>query len=202
MRTYAEYAPTSMDTRGLALPDRQDWLVGPCGRTRDSGNVETANWRAQIARLGESDDVEIHRFGHWACGWLELVLVRPGSPAAMSAAEIEAGLADHPIVDEETLSDTETEARNDAWGQAYGGAHYVAEHIAERCGFYSPTRARFRDMCVEAWDVVACAYDAQPCPEYDDDGCATHIQAWIRDLSRDDLARLIRSVRARVRGAA
>ena len=70
MQIYANYAPTGFDSAGAFLPDRQDWFVVPVGRNRDSGPASESNFKAALEMLGgESDDVEVCNFGHWACGW-------------------------------------------------------------------------------------------------------------------------------------
>jgi hypothetical protein len=116
MRTYKEWSPTPYDQRGLNADDleRGAWLVLPTIRTRDSGPLERCNFTAALEQLGgESDTVEIHRFGHWACGWLEIVLVDPSRLA--DAQAIEDRLADYPVLDEDALSDLEFEEAAEAW---------------------------------------------------------------------------------------
>jgi hypothetical protein len=41
--TYGKWAPCALDTRGLGLPEQQDWLV-VCSRTRDSEVYEESNF--------------------------------------------------------------------------------------------------------------------------------------------------------------
>lgn len=87
---------------------RPDWLVGPCGRTRDSDAVERANYTTAVAALAEVDpeglDFEVLRWTHWACGWVVEVVTRPGSRAADVAAELRARLAEYPVLDEAAWS--------------------------------------------------------------------------------------------------
>jgi hypothetical protein len=93
---------------GLGLSDRQDWLVLPCSRTRDSEALDRANFDAALESLGGwSDTVETHRFGHWGPGWFGLILVKPGTEAERIAREIESALADYPVLDDERLSEYE-----------------------------------------------------------------------------------------------
>jgi len=116
MQPYGKYAPTPLDTKGLALPDRQDWLVGPCTLSRDSDAVSRANWQALLNLLRATDgDFEVHRFGHWACGWFELLLVRPGSAAETMAHDAESALADYPILDDELFSLEEHSDAIETW---------------------------------------------------------------------------------------
>lgn len=114
MQRYRDFAPTPMDPAGLALPDHQEWLVAPCTLSRDSAVLEESNWYAQLEMLGgESETVEIHRFGHWACGWFEIVLVHPDR--ALELEDIEAALHNYPILDEMDLSEREIQAAARVW---------------------------------------------------------------------------------------
>ena len=119
MIPYSNYQPTGFDVRGLNLPDRQDWLVAPCGVNRDSDVLTRSNWRVQARELDKLDpkgeDHEAHRFGHWACGWFELVLLRPGSVCATEAQGWEDALSDYPILDESDFSDLEWQEAHEVW---------------------------------------------------------------------------------------
>jgi hypothetical protein len=119
MRTYSEFRPTSHDSAGLGLDDRQSWLVAPCGTNRDAGAWTRSNWETQLASLGDSDDVEVHRFGHWGPGWFEIAIVRPGSDAAKEAERIESALEDYPVLDDEHFSQTEREEADEVWSKCY-----------------------------------------------------------------------------------
>lgn len=69
MRTYSSHRPTTFDSH-IELEDREDWFLAPVSLTRDSGPLEESNFAVVLADLGgESDDVEVHRFGHWGPGW-------------------------------------------------------------------------------------------------------------------------------------
>lgn len=122
MTRYGEWSPTGFDPRGLALPDRQDWIVAPCMLTRDSGSLEKANWRAQLAELGgESESVEVHRFGHWACGWFEIALVAPERADQVEA--LERTLEDYPVLDDNALAEAELEDEDESW-DAWGAGDF------------------------------------------------------------------------------
>lgn len=115
MITYGEFRPSPFDTRGIGLSDRQDWLVAPVGQNRDSEALPRSNFFTAVKLFEEKDeegdDFEVHRFGHWGPGWFELILVRPGSECAKVAEEIEAALADYPVLDDEYFSQLEWEER-------------------------------------------------------------------------------------------
>ena len=70
--------------------DYQDWFVAPLGQSRDSDCLERSNFEVGLALLGgESETVRVERYGHWACGWVEQVYVKPGSQAVELAEDIE-----------------------------------------------------------------------------------------------------------------
>lgn len=95
------------------------WLIGPVGQSRDSDLVETSNWHVATAGLHALDpegiDHEIHRFGHWAVGWIEEIATRPGSACAALADELREALAEYPFLDEDHHSALEYEAVYEAW---------------------------------------------------------------------------------------
>jgi len=113
---YRNYRPTGFDTAGLNLPEKQNWLVAPCGQSRDSGPFDHSNFATCLKWLGgESETVEVHRFGHWACGWFEIILVEPGTAAAGILDEIVEKLDNYPILDEGDLSERESLAAEKSW---------------------------------------------------------------------------------------
>ena len=132
MQRYGEYAPTPFDQRGLGLPDQQDWLV-VVGRNRDSDVLNKSNFHSALRELGgESDTVQIVRFGHWGPGWIELILVDPQDEQRREIAEsIEASLADYPILDESDFTERETEEADRIWRDWYDANErvcYVRKH--------------------------------------------------------------------------
>ena len=130
---YGDYAPTGFDHRGAFLPDRQDWLVMPVGRTRDDEDEPyiASNWEAALDLMGgESDTVEIHRFGHWGPGWFELILVAPSRASEVDT--ITRSLEDYPLLDEDRHSELEFEAICERWADSSMGERiaYCAEYGA------------------------------------------------------------------------
>lgn len=115
MITYKDWAPSQHDTRGLNLPERQDWLVAPVMLTRDSKVLDESNFHVILADLGgESDTVEVHR--HWACGWFEIILVHPSRAAEVQAWETK--LENYCIANEDDFSRRETDAALEWWDNA------------------------------------------------------------------------------------
>lgn len=73
---YKEYSPTTWDVKGLGIPNRGEWFVVGF-RSRDT-TERTTRFNYKLKRMGgESETVEVHRFGHWACGWFEIILKAP-----------------------------------------------------------------------------------------------------------------------------
>jgi len=117
MKPYSEHQPTGLDPAGAFLPDRQDWLVAPVSRTRDSGPIDESNFQCFLDALGdESESVEVHRFGHWGPGWYEIIIIDPKAEDIVAKAEeMEAALEDYPVLDEEDLSKREHDAEVESW---------------------------------------------------------------------------------------
>lgn len=116
MLRYNEYRPTQFDTAGAFLGDRGNWLVVPVIQTRDSGPLELSNFTAALKMLGgEGDNVEVHRFGHWGPGWFEIIIVRPETAEAETAADIERSLEDYPLLDDSDFSEREFQDYQDSW---------------------------------------------------------------------------------------
>lgn len=110
---YSEFSPTQFDTHQY-LEDREDWLVAPVSRTRDSDVLTESNWEAQKIQLDLAEaEYEIHRWGHWGPGWFEIVLVHPDH--AETIEELEARLMDYPILDEIDYYNLEHEAVQEYW---------------------------------------------------------------------------------------
>lgn len=114
MKTYKEFQPTGFDCKGLGLSKRQDWLVLPCSRTRDSGTRAESNFVVAQRILDDTKaEYEVHRFGHWGPGWFEIILVHPDH--AQAAEEIQGCLEQYPLLDDSDHSEREYEVACKAW---------------------------------------------------------------------------------------
>lgn len=138
MQTYREFRPTGVDCKGLGLHDQQTWFVVPCARNRDSDCLDESNFAVAERMLQEVDpdgkDHEVHRFGHWACGWFEILVVRPGTAAAKAAEGIESALADYPVLDDDDHCEREQAAADETWRCCYSDAEridYIREHRSQ-----------------------------------------------------------------------
>lgn len=136
MQKYSQFRPTGFDCRGLGLPDNQDWLVGPVSQNRDSDALSRSNFECFVKAMGgESDDVQVHRFGHWGPGWFEIVLINPNKPELVKLAEdMEASLSDYPVLNEEDFSQKENEEADEVWRDCYRERErieYIRKHRSQ-----------------------------------------------------------------------
>ena len=81
LQRYQEYQPTEFDPKGKALEDHQDWYVSNIGLNRDSNLLDQSNFTCFTQALKdiepEGNHWQIHRFGHWAVGWFEILILNP-----------------------------------------------------------------------------------------------------------------------------
>jgi hypothetical protein len=112
---YREYRPTQFDSN-IDI-DRGDWYVMPVSQTRDSGPLDQSNFQQFLEGLGgESETVEVHRFGHWGPGWFEIIIVNPSDEKAVKAAEDMAeSLQHYPVLNDEDFSRREWEEFEESW---------------------------------------------------------------------------------------
>jgi hypothetical protein len=193
MQTYGKFQPTAFDPRGLALDDQQHWLVLPVGQNRDSGPLDQSNFAQALEALGgESEDVEVHNFGHWACGWFEIIIVNPSNLKLVAIAEdIERALMDYPVLNDEDLSQREWEDFCESW-DSYG-AKQVADDAARNLGFGTTLRDFLR-CDADRDDFRQFFMDHSNEPYFSDSG---GVNVGRLDCSRDDLARFILQQRAK-----
>jgi hypothetical protein len=108
------------------LDEQQDWIVAPVIITRDTCDAITlSNWQAQGRILDENKaEYEIHRFGHWGPGWFEIMLVNPDGE--QSVVDIQAALANYPVLDEMLCSEIECEQESESW-ESWGRLDFIRE---------------------------------------------------------------------------
>ena len=139
---YSSHSPTCFDTHlsvDHLLEDDEDsrehWARMPVIRTRDSPVIDDCNFQEFLEGLGgESDTVEVHRFGHWGPGWYEIILVNPEDEKAMKAAyEMAGALQDYPVLNDEKLSEMETDDAMESWDNwARGDVERALSRMLER----------------------------------------------------------------------
>jgi hypothetical protein len=93
-------------------------------KNRDSGTLVRSNFACilrdlEAAALEAEDDASVltPSFGHWACGWVEQIVLKANAPEAVvrKAEEILDNLEDYPIHDERHFSDLEYEEAATYW---------------------------------------------------------------------------------------
>ena len=130
MNTLYETAanPSGVDSYSNYLGETpSEELLVVLTRNRDSDCLTESNWECALERLGgESETVEIHRFGHWACGWWEALCVKAGSEAEKIGAEIESSLSDYPVLSDEHYSEKEQDEANEIWQSCYNENERIA----------------------------------------------------------------------------
>jgi hypothetical protein len=191
LQPYAAFNPTGLDTPGAFLPDRQDWLVAPVSHTRDSGALEESNWQCQAEHLPENDDCEVHNFGHWACGWFEIVIVRPDTESAHKACEIASKLEHYPVLNEDDFSNREYTAYCESW--ISWGADEFRRKLVTEFELMEPTETALDnatpDALREFYESLNTSGDW-----YDgDDGPI--ISRSMRNATRENVAEFLRSIR-------
>jgi hypothetical protein len=118
---------------GTCIED--NWRI-VISQTRDSDSLERSNFRIALKELGgESKFVEIHRFGHWGCGWYEILFVDDRNTDKLKIAEeIVFALENYPVLDEEDFSELENEEAQEVWKSCYKNydrLEYVRKHRSQ-----------------------------------------------------------------------
>ena len=69
---------------------------------------------------GESEHVQVCRFGHWGPGWIEIIIVDPNhEPTLDKAGGIICALEDYPVLDDNDFSEREYEAAQSTWENCF-----------------------------------------------------------------------------------
>jgi len=98
---------------GAYFGERPDWFVFYT-RTRDSDVLERSNYACLVEEArqmfgDEGIDWAVERFSHWACGWLESILINPRGRAVEWAEEWLRFIERYPIVNDDHLDNMEWE---------------------------------------------------------------------------------------------
>lgn len=102
METTFEPIQSSSAHSFIYYGDREGWLI-TLSVTRDSDALERSNWDVITGPIlaAHPEDAAIERMSHWAVGWVDNLLVRPGSPAEAAMAEWSRKLDSYPVADED-----------------------------------------------------------------------------------------------------
>ena len=212
MKRYSEWAPTQHDTRGLGLKDRQDWIVAPVIRTRDSGPIDESNFAAALALLGgedagqdengENGTIEEHCFNHWGPGWFEIILAHPSHENELEA--IKERLEGYPILDEDDLSERELEAQGEAW-ESYAHRDVTRKLVAD-FGLSDAAESLLDDSGETIYAALICGHHyadgikTQIQVEHDDEGPRFDLRR-LDPMTREEMAVLLRLCRKAKREA-
>lgn len=153
--------PSALDSlsnySGTDPDDFSDLLV-VLTRSRDSDCLTESNWEVALEQLGgESEQVQIHRFGHWACGWWEALVVKEGTDQHRIAQEITSFLSDYPVLDDEHFTQKEMEHANDVWQDCYSDE--------ERIEYLRKNKSELRNYFMKFGDLLNCAR-GNYCPSF------------------------------------
>lgn len=131
LEPWGDFKPTLFDRAGLN--SSPGWFVVPVGRNRDSGPLHNSNFETarDMIRLEyrdddcgvefngdgpeEGDEFGVCSYGHWACGWFELLVVKGGTRAEAAALEIAGKLANYPILDDDDYYTRRWDLAFDYW---------------------------------------------------------------------------------------
>jgi hypothetical protein len=139
------------------IPDKT-WLV-VLTRNRDSEILSESNFESALEMLGgESEKVQVFRFGHWACGWWEALAVSEGTEAEAIGQTIVDKLENYPVLNEDDFSEREHNEAQDVWSRCYS--------VQERIEYIRENRSQFEfsdlaDMLGCVRGKYFCGYDSE-----------------------------------------
>lgn len=91
-------------------------------KTRDSYILDVVNFDVALFQLrAESEECNetfyTFRASHWACGWVEYLMVAKSAPESVIAVaeDIDNAIADYPILDDDGYSEAQWEAMHEYW---------------------------------------------------------------------------------------
>lgn len=198
METYSEFRPTQFD-RHISIDSKEHWLVLPTGRNRDSNILTESNFELALQMLGgESDTVDVHRFGRWAHGWFEIIIVDPESPQAKIAEDIERSLEDYPVLSDDHYSNKMIEAQADSFAEIESNFRCDLEGK-----FRVETEYSFEDGCDlsdvpfdDLWDYFdTCAKDANTDWEDSDNGLTIHLDFLVEKATLQGMIRALPNIK-------
>jgi len=127
MERFKNWSPTCCDSKGAFLDERQDWFVLPVIQTRDSNCLERSNFKVALEMLGgESETVEVHRFGHWGPGWFEIIVIDPSRET--EGENIEKALSNYPLLDEDGYCEMQYDQAQEDW-MSYGAKDVLSNMV-------------------------------------------------------------------------
>lgn len=126
--------------------ERREWLVAAT-LNRDSDALSRSNYRCMLRLLGGNgtegrkgnqevaEGVAVEEARHWACGWLQYLIVDPARADLVAIAEKALSrLEDYPVLNEEDFSLEESEEAEQVWRNCYGERgrlEYIRKHRSQ-----------------------------------------------------------------------
>lgn len=102
---------TVLGTAYSVPEENTGWLVA-YSQHRDSDSLTESNFRVMVRSFDpetQEEDWTITSLRNAFYGWVELLIVRPGSPAEQVANKLTADMEDYPVLDEMDWSELEWE---------------------------------------------------------------------------------------------
>jgi len=133
MIQYKKYKPTQFDYH--VETEYEDWYVAPVMITRDTEeySLDYSNYYSllEILEKENEDDYTELSFGHWACGWFNIILIKPNTELYKKVEEIEKGLQEYPVINEENYSENYYYYAVNQWEDEYYREEYCKENNIE-----------------------------------------------------------------------
>lgn len=112
--------PTGFDSAAnYSGTDLSAFYQAPVALTRDADTLATSNWEViteSILDCATSENTEILRMGHWACGWYEILVIDASDSEALECADRWAcSMADYPVASEEHWSELQWNTATEYW---------------------------------------------------------------------------------------
>ena len=193
---YGDHSPTAFD-HNINIDDedteRSKWFVMPVIRTRDSGPLDESNFHQFLAGLGgESETVEVHRFGHWGPGWYEIILVSPDDEKALKEAyDMIRSLEHYPVLDDEDYSSREWDDFEESWNN-YACKDF-REHLVHTFSLYDSTSDLLDDVSDDDLRELFLQNSNNP---YHSESSGVHINVEYANVPRCELAALLWKARS------
>lgn len=199
---------------GYAGRSWHGWLVAPVSQTRDSGALDRSNWTAfndYLERVGDDREYtcpatgepcsafEIVHERHWAVGWVEWLAIHPMATAVRDCAEATGeALEAYPVLDEDALCNLEWEEYQESW-ESYGRQDFIGALADLLTSQAAIDRLDLMDEGHLEDSLRELYQDSIPSGEFyyaDGDGVALNIDLAAGNVTRDDLANLLKVSRA------
>ena len=106
--------------------------------------------------------MEIHRFGHWACGWWEALAVRANTPAYEEAVKVVNELNEYPCLDDSNYREKESEEAHRIWSDCFNTINrikYIRDNKDEfNFNGFSDIRAQIKGEYFSGYDSHLIGY--------------------------------------------